>query len=120
MLKRMPRRGFTLIEVLMVVVMMAILAAALVPLFASSSNDAREGSLRSNLQSLRTQIEIYRLQHLGAVPDGTLNLRQLTVATDASGTPSVSGSADAAHPFGPYVQNALPPQAFSGLNSVKL
>jgi general secretion pathway protein G len=112
--------GFTLIEVLIVVVIMAVLAATIIPQFSSSTNDSRESSLKYNLQTLRTQIELYKTQHLGVSPDGTNNLKQLTAATDGTGALSPTGLVDATHTFGPYVQNALPIQAFSGLNTVKL
>jgi general secretion pathway protein G len=114
------RGGFTLIEVLIVVVIMAVLAATIIPQFSTSTKDARESSLKFNLQSLRTQIELYKVQHNSTVPDGTNNLKQLTSASDVTGALSTTGLVDATHPYGPYVQNALPVQPFSGLNTVKL
>src|SRR5687767_2144937 len=62
------REAFTLIEVLIVVVIMAVLAATIIPQFSSSTKDARESSLRFNLHALRSQIELYKLHHTGAVP----------------------------------------------------
>jgi prepilin-type N-terminal cleavage/methylation domain-containing protein len=113
--------GFTLIEVLIVVVIMAVLAATIIPQFSTSTNDARESSQRFNLQSLRTQLELYKVQHGGSLPAGTNNLEQLTKATDATGAVSSTGLPDATHPFGPYVQGgALPAQPFSGLRTVTL
>ena len=115
------RRGaFTLIEVLIVVVIMAVLAATIIPQFSTSTKDARESSQKFNLQSLRTQLELYKVQHGGALPTGTNNLEQLTKATDSTGAVSTTGLVDSTHPFGPYVANALPAQPFSGLNTVKL
>ncbi|MBI3839858.1 MAG: type II secretion system protein [Planctomycetia bacterium] len=114
------RGGFTLIEVLIVVVIMAVLAATIIPQFSTSTKDARESSLKFNVQSLRTQLELYRVQHNATLPDGTNNLKQLTAATDVTGALSPTGLIDATHPYGPYVQNALPVQPFSGLNTVKL
>jgi general secretion pathway protein G len=114
------RGGFTLIEVLIVVVIMAVLAATIIPQFSTSTKDARESSLKFNLQSLRTQLELYKVQHNATLPDGTNNLKQLTSASDVTGALSATGLVDATHPYGPYVQNALPVQPFSGLNTVKL
>ncbi|MGD9722319.1 MAG: type II secretion system protein [Pirellulales bacterium] len=114
------RGGFTLIEVLIVVVIMAVLAATIIPQFSTSAKDARESNLKFNLQSLRTQLELYKLQHLGAYPTGTNNLEQLTKATDAQGAVSTNGLPDATHPFGPYVTGALPMQPFSNVNTVLL
>jgi prepilin-type N-terminal cleavage/methylation domain-containing protein len=120
MIRNRSAAGFTLIEVLIVVVIMAVLAGVMIPQFSTSSNDSREASLKHNLQALRTQIELYKIQHLGIAPDGTNNLKQLTSATDVSGALSPTGLVDATHPIPSYVQGALPTQAFSGLNSVKL
>ncbi len=108
------RNAFTLIEVLIVVVIMAVLAATIIPQFSTSTKDARENTTKFNLQSLRTQLELYKVQHGGSYPTGANNLDQLMGKTDSTGTVSTSGT------FGPYVQGKLPAQPFSGLNTVKL
>jgi general secretion pathway protein G len=112
--------GFTLIEILIVVVILAVLAGTMIPQFSTSTADSREGSLKQNLQALRTQIELYKLYHLGTPPDGTNNLKQLTSATDVSGALSPTGLVDPTHPIASCVRDSLPTQAFSGLISVKL
>ena len=61
-------RRFTLIEVLIVVVIMAILAGTIIPQFAALTDDAKASALKFNLHQFRSQIEIYKLQHNGAVP----------------------------------------------------
>jgi prepilin-type N-terminal cleavage/methylation domain-containing protein len=65
---RTSRSGFTLIEILIVVVILGILAALVVPEFASAGTDASEASLRANLQRIRVQIEYYKAKHAGADP----------------------------------------------------
>ena len=59
------RRGFTLIEILIVVVILGILAAVVVPQFSNAADDANDAAVRSQLQTLRGQIELYRAQNSG-------------------------------------------------------
>lgn len=57
------RSAFTLIEVLIVVVLMAILAATIIPQFASSTTDAKTSAMNSNLRSLRSQLQVYKAEN---------------------------------------------------------
>ena len=67
------KRGFTLIEILIVVVILGILAAIIVPQFTDAAQDAGVSSARSQLQTMRSQVELFRVQNNGAAPadDGT-------------------------------------------------
>ena len=110
------RSAFTLIEVLIVVVIMAVLAATIIPQFSESTLDAKESALRFNMHTLRSQIEMYRMHHLGVYPAITDDsLPQLVKATNVSGTP---GAAGPSFPYGPYVQHELPANPFDGKNKV--
>jgi prepilin-type N-terminal cleavage/methylation domain-containing protein len=72
-MKRSARKsGFTLVEVLIVVVIMAILAATIIPQFTDSTSDAKASTTKFNLHTLRSQIELYKTQHNGVVPWGTI------------------------------------------------
>jgi general secretion pathway protein G len=102
--------GFTLVEILIVVIILGILAAIVIPQFATASEDARRNSLQSLLQTLRSQIELYRLQHLDENPpgldtaglrDGSVAWAEMIVKTDKDHTLNPSGL------FGPYLQ-AMP------------
>jgi len=61
------KSGFTLIEILIVVVILGILAAIVIPQFTDASDQARENSSKTNLSALRSQIELYKHQE-GALP----------------------------------------------------
>ncbi|MFW5653422.1 MAG: prepilin-type N-terminal cleavage/methylation domain-containing protein [Planctomycetota bacterium] len=67
------RCGFTLVEILIVVVILGILASIVVPRFTSASEDARASALRAQLQTIRGQIEMYRARHGVAPALGTNN-----------------------------------------------
>lgn len=106
------RTGFTLVEVLIVVVIMAILAATIIPQFSDSSKDAKVSSIKFNLHTLRAQIELYKSQHDGRVPSATL--AELITTTDRFGT----GGTGAAFPYGPYMRQ-IPPNPFNFSNVVR-
>ena len=105
--------GFTLIEVLIVVVIMAVLAATIIPQFADSTSDAKQSQLDFNIHAMRSQIELYKIQHGGSYPAITSNsLPGLVGKTDADGTLNASGA------YGPYIADALPNNPDTDSNSV--
>ena len=71
---RTAKRAFTLIEILIVVVILGILAAIVIPQFTDASQEAMEASVRSQLQTIRGQIELYNVQHPQAPYDNTTAL----------------------------------------------
>ena len=60
------RRAFTLIEILIVVVILGILAAIVIPQFTDASDQANVASMKSQLQTMRSQIELFRIQDVVA------------------------------------------------------
>jgi len=113
-MSKVRRGGFTLIEVLIVVVIMAVLAATIIPQFSASTDDAKDSSQQFNMHTLRSQIELYRIHHSAypAITDG--KLPQLTSATNAAGT---TGTGDT-FPFGPYVTDEMPNNPYNSDNTV--
>ncbi len=138
-LARLKQRAFTLVELLIVVIILAILAAIIVPQFTSATVDAQEAALDSNLTALRTAIELYNAQHLGAYPG--------TVATGGSTCPAggVAGVALANTPeafieamtmysytngktcslgdkvffkYGPYMRKGIPADPITGKGAI--
>ena len=111
------KSGFTLVEILIVVVILGILAAIVIPQFTDASTEAKTSSLCSDLQTVRSQIELYKIQHNDAKPNMTLDANgdnALTVCTLVDGTVVAAGTANS---FGPYLQK-FPENAFSGVQTV--
>jgi general secretion pathway protein G len=62
-LRAHPARGFTLIEMVVVVFIVGILASAAMPVATLHKQRAREAELRQNLRTLRNAIDAYKRAH---------------------------------------------------------
>jgi general secretion pathway protein G len=120
-------KGFTLVEILIVVIILGILAAIVIPQFSNASTDAKKNSLTSQLQTMRSQVELYKLQHNDKMPvkfqtDGTYggatkesDWEGLTGQTDVSGN---TGSAMVGNEkYGPYLQQ-IPVNPLNGETTI--
>ena len=109
-------KGFTLVEILIVVIILGILAAIVIPQFTEASNDARESALASDLQTVRSQLELYKVQHLERYPnldeDGVADASVPNFLLRLTGRTLLTGAIDAGGPFGPYLQK-FPTNPFS-------
>lgn len=125
-MKQAVQKGFTLVELLIVVIIIAILASILVPQFSSSTDDAKVAALQGTLANVRSALDLYYQQH-GHFPaaagspatpaactgtggtDGTATetfTSQLTLYTKANG--EACSKQDAGFDFGPYLKGDLP------------
>lgn len=68
-MRQRVKRAFTLVEILIVVVILGILAAIVVPQFTNASTEAQAGNVATQLQTIRSQIELYRVRNNGEYPD---------------------------------------------------
>ena len=87
-------KGFTLVELLIVVIILAILAAIVVPQFASTTNDARDSAADSTLAGLRSAIDLYNQQHNNVYP-GAVTAVPAACAGTTAGTGVATGGAGA-------------------------
>ena len=62
------KKGFTLVEIMIVVAIIAILAAVAIPNFIRYRNDSRTAACIANMKQLQTAAESYLTKHPGAAP----------------------------------------------------
>ncbi len=132
--------GFTLVELLIVVIILSILAAIVIPQFSNSAADARIGALDSNLATMRSAIELYRQQHgvypganlatggtagagavagTGAVNTEAAVVSQLTMYTDVNGA-AVTGGDLTIYRFGPYLKRGIPAEPVTNSSAIAI
>jgi prepilin-type N-terminal cleavage/methylation domain-containing protein len=126
--------GFTLIEMLIVIIILGILAMIIVPQITVSTEDAKVSTLQTNLSGIRSSVETYYAQHANTYPgrnntggsgttadDGAAALAfvaQLTRYTNEDGLIQVSK--DTTYKYGPYIKGGvgLPDNPFTNTNTV--
>ena len=99
----MHRKGFTLVEILIVVIILGILAAIVIPQFANASSDSRTTNVRTTLATVRNQIEVFKAQHNDTAP---AMAGMWTLLTGQSDTSEANSAAPTGTHFGPYLQSA--------------
>ena len=116
------RNGFTLIEMLIVIIVLGILAMIIIPQITVSTEDAKVNTIKTNLGAMRNAIELYYHQHSETYPGfNTISgaasaaagdsaiafVQQLTQYTEVDGTVSATKTATAK--FGPYIKGGKMP-----------
>ena len=121
----MKKKGFTLVELIIVVTILGIMAAIVIPTFQGNVATAKESASKSNLMTIRTQIELYKLQHNGIPPGyangagvdvSTLGL-QFIGTTTVNGIPSPSTVPSTPFLYGPYLKK-IPKNSFNNLSTI--
>jgi general secretion pathway protein G len=100
--KSSKRKGFTLVEILIVVIILGILAAIVIPQFTNASTDARKSNMASQDQTIKSQISLYMLQHGDTPPTLQTSWVQLMGVTNATGQSQTTAGPTT---FGPYLQS---------------
>ena len=97
------KKGFTLIEILVVVVILGILAAILIPQFADASSQAKEARLSSDLSSVRSQIELYKVHHNDNLPGTQGSIIFETAMTSYTRVDGSTAAGPGVGIYGPYL-----------------
>jgi type II secretion system protein G len=111
---RVPCRGFSLTEIMIVVLILGLLAAIAIPHFSSATENSRDTSAKTTLQYLRGQVELFKSQH-GEMPPqltGLWTIMQTFSASTETNTPNPTGTG-----FGPYFRRT-PVNPWNGLTTV--
>jgi len=131
-LKLSDFRGFSLIELVIVIVILGLIAGIAIPRLTRASQGSAEAALRADLKMLREAIDLYAVEHNGDWPslraagDGVgpqtseAFKRQLTWYTAENG--EASRTKDATHYLGPYLRKIppLPVGSRAGKDAVAL
>jgi prepilin-type N-terminal cleavage/methylation domain-containing protein len=121
----MKTKGFTLVELIIVITILGIMAAIVIPTFQGNVATAKESAAKSDLMAMRTQIALYKLQH-NEYPPGYINGAGAPIATvplQLVGTTTIDGqvspSTIPSSPFlyGPYLKK-IPENPFNELSSI--
>lgn len=127
MFSRPQDRGFTLVELLIVVVVLGILAGIVLPSFTSSTEDTKVSATVQNLQTMRSAVDTYRFQHDdkypgypvgGGTPTEALMKDQMTLMSKKDGSTAALGTAG--FTYGPYLKTGIPINPFNSLSTIKI
>ena len=112
------RNAFTMIELLIVVIILALMAATIIPHITATPLDMKMDHLRLGLTTMHSQLEMYREQHLGVSPPATDHasfMAQMCQKTNQDTT------LNPAHGLcGPYVEEVLPTNPFNESDTVAI
>jgi general secretion pathway protein G len=93
---KLKKRGFTLIELMLVLVILSILAAIVVPKFSGRTEQARQTAAQSQISTFGTALDAFEVDN-GFYPKGRSGLNDL-----------VQAPRDAQSWKGPYLKNDIP------------
>jgi general secretion pathway protein G len=85
-IKKTDCRGFTLIELMVVIVILGILAGLIIPRIMGRPEEAKELKAKMQIESIETALKLYKLDN-GAYPDTEQGLQALVEKPDSGTLP---------------------------------
>ncbi|HLK15305.1 MAG TPA: prepilin-type N-terminal cleavage/methylation domain-containing protein [Fimbriimonadaceae bacterium] len=99
---RNSRLGFTLVELLIVIIVIAVLAAIAIPKFVNSSARSKEASLHADLKLCRDAVELFH-NDTGAYPAVLTDLAATAAPANGKDSTGASYAITASNWKGPYL-----------------
>lgn len=96
--------AFSLVELLIVIIIIAVLAAVAIPRFANSTTRSKESALRANLKLYRNAVELFKAD-TGVYPASLADLAAASAPANGLNSSGVSTAITAADWKGPYLQS---------------
>jgi len=96
------RRGFSLVELVIVVVILSIIGAIAIPRMSRGAEGAADSSLTADLSTMRSAIEFYAAEHGGQLPTFGNFVSQMTEYSDNNGLTQATKGGNFI--FGPYLR----------------
>ena len=104
MRKGRDKRGFTLVELLVVIVVLAVLAAIVLPKFMNSGTRSKESALKSDLKLLRNAVSLFQAD-TSAYPKTLADLAATSAPAKGLDSAGAEVSITATDWHGPYIDS---------------
>jgi prepilin-type N-terminal cleavage/methylation domain-containing protein len=122
----LTRRGFSLVELVMIMIIISILSAIAAPRISGASTSARANTLLATLANVNEATQLYYAEHgrypghvpNSNTPDGDWFHRQMLEYSDQAG--NTQDSLGYPYIFGPYLRVPFPKNPFNQLDTVRV